>query len=139
MVGVGAVVVDRGRVLLVRRGSEPMKGHWSIPGGLVELGETMQAAVVREIKEETGLEVEPVEVIEVLDRILRNGERVRYHYVIVDYLCRLVGGELQAGSDAEAARWFERAECQVPGQIDLDEVALRVIDAALERAQILFD
>ncbi len=110
LVGVGAVVVEEGRVLLVRRGSEPLKGQWSLPGGLLELGESLAGGVVREVREETGLDVEPVELIELLDRIQREGERVRYHYVIADYLCRVTGGHLQAASDADAVRWVERAE-----------------------------
>jgi len=137
LVGVGAVVVDQGRVLLVRRGTEPLKGHWSIPGGLVELGERLLDAIVREIAEETGLVVEPVELIELLDRIHREAERVRYHYVIADYLCRVVGGALHAASDADAVRWIERAEWLEPGALGLDPVAVRVIEAGWQRAQIL--
>ena len=110
LVGVGAVVVHEDRVLLVRRGSEPLKGHWTLPGGMLEVGETLAAGVAREVKEETGLEVETIELVEILDRIHREGERVRYHYVIADYLCRVTGGELRAASDADAVRWVERAE-----------------------------
>jgi ADP-ribose pyrophosphatase YjhB (NUDIX family) len=80
LVGVGAVIVDEGRVLLVRRGTEPMLGEWTLPGGLVEVGEPLLAGVVREVSEETGLTVEPIELIELLDRVQRDGERVRYHY-----------------------------------------------------------
>jgi ADP-ribose pyrophosphatase YjhB (NUDIX family) len=105
LVGVGAVVVDEGRVLLVRRGSEPLKGHWTLPGGMLEVGETLAAGVAREVREETGLDVEPVELVEVLDRIHREGDRVRFHYVIADYLCRVTGGKLRAASDVGAARW----------------------------------
>jgi ADP-ribose pyrophosphatase YjhB (NUDIX family) len=137
LVGVGAVVVDQGRVLLVRRGTEPLKGHWSIPGGLVELGERLLDAIVREIAEETGLVVEPVELIELLDRIHYDADRVRYHYVIADYLCRVVGGALHAASDADAVRWIERAEWLEPGALGLDPVAVRVIEAGWQRAQIL--
>jgi ADP-ribose pyrophosphatase YjhB (NUDIX family) len=103
---VGAVVLDGERVLLVRRGQEPLKGEWSLPGGAVELGETLEAAVCREVLEETGLAVEPVRVVEVLDRISRDAEgRVEYHYVLVDYACRVRGGVLGSGSDASDARW----------------------------------
>ncbi len=101
LVGVGAVVVHENRVLLVQRGSEPLKGHWTLPGGMLEVGETLAAGVAREVREETGLEVETVELVEILDRIHREGERIRYHYVIADYLCRVTGGELRAASDAE--------------------------------------
>jgi len=141
MVGVGAVVVDEGRVLLVRRGHEPLKGQWSLPGGLLELGESLEAGVVREISEETGLTVKPVELIELLDRIHREttgeGERVRYHYVIADYLCRVVGGTLNAASDAEAVRWIERAEWNSHSALVLDPVTVRVIEVGWQRARAL--
>lgn len=108
IVGVGGVVIHRNRVLLIRRGGEPLKGEWSIPGGMLELGEELAEGVRREIKEETGLEVEPVEVLDVFDRIMRVGSRVQYHYVIVDYACRLKRGRLKPGSDVVDARWVRR-------------------------------
>jgi ADP-ribose pyrophosphatase YjhB (NUDIX family) len=136
LLGVSAVVVDEaGRVLLVRRGTEPLRGQWSLPGGLVELGERLLDAVVREVAEETGLAVEPLELIELVDRIHQEGERVRYHYVIADYLCRVVGGSLLAASDADAVRWVERAEWTGQGELGLDPVAARVIEAGWQRAQ----
>jgi ADP-ribose pyrophosphatase YjhB (NUDIX family) len=137
LVGVGAVIVDEGRVLLVQRGREPLKGHWSLPGGMVELGESLQAGVIREVEEETGLLVEPVELIELLDRIHRDGERVRYHYVIADYLCRVTGGDLKAASDADAVRWVERAEWNSHSALKLDPVTVRVIETAWQRAKTL--
>ena len=137
LMGVGAVVVDAGRVLLVRRGSEPMKGQWSIPGGLLELGEPLTGGVVREVREETGLTVEPVELVELLDRIHREGERVRYHYVIADYLCRVTGGTLEAASDADAVRWVERAEWNSHSALKLDPLTVRVIEKGWQRAQAL--
>lgn len=137
LVGVGAVVVDEGRVLLVRRGREPLKGHWLLPGGLLELGESLVDGVVREVREETGLAVEPIELVELLDRIHREGERVRYHYVIADYLCRVAGGALQAASDADAVRWVERAEWNSHSALRLDPVTVRVIEAGWQRAQAL--
>lgn len=137
LVGVGAVVVDRGRVLLVRRGREPLKGQWSLPGGMLELGEALTAGVVREIHEETGLRVEPVELIELLDRIHRDGDRIRYHYVIADYLCRVAGGELKAASDADAVRWVVRAEWNSHSALKLDPVAVRVIEAGWQRARAI--
>jgi ADP-ribose pyrophosphatase YjhB (NUDIX family) len=137
LVGVGAVVVDGGRVLLVRRGSEPLRGQWSLPGGLLELGEAITDGVVREVREETGLIVKPLELIELLDRIHREGERVRYHYVIADYLCRVVGGHLQAASDADAAKWVERAEWNSHSALQLDPITVRVIEAGWQMAQAL--
>ena len=101
-VGVGAVLIHQGKVLLIRRGKEPLRGRWVVPGGTVEVGETLEEALVREVKEETGLVVRPLEVVTVLDRIERDGDAVRYHYVIVDYLCEYVSGTPQAASDAEA-------------------------------------
>lgn len=105
VVGVGGLVVKDGCVLLIRRGKAPLKGRWSVPGGTVELGETLQEALVREMREETGLEVEPLEVMTVFDRIERDAQGVLYHYVIVDFRCRHLAGEAVAGSDAEAAAW----------------------------------
>jgi 8-oxo-dGTP diphosphatase len=124
LVGVGGVVVHRNRVLIIRRGGEPLKGQWSIPGGLVELGEDLISGVKRELKEETGLSVEPLEVIEVFDRIVRKGKRVRYHYVIVDFACRLKGGRLKPASDVVDARWVRRQDLP---QYDLSEKATSVI------------
>ena len=135
LVGVGAVVVDEGRVLLVRRGREPLKGEWSLPGGMLELGEGLTAGVVREVREETGLDVKPVELVELLDRIYREGERVRYHYVIADYLCRVTGGTLKAASDAEAVRWVERAEWSSHTALELDPITVRVIEMGWQKAQ----
>ena len=110
LVGVGGVVIHRGRALLIRRGSEPLKGEWSIPGGMLELGEELAAGVQRELKEETGLDVEPQECILVFDRIMREGKRVKYHYVIVDYLCRRKRGRLHPASDVVDARWVRRED-----------------------------
>ena len=138
---VGAVIVEAGRVLLVRRGNEPMKGHWTLPGGLLELGEPLIEGVKREAREETGLTVEPVQLIELVDRIHRQkegqAERVRYHYVIADYLCRVAGGQLQAASDADAVRWVERAEWNSHSALQLDPVTVRVIEVGWQRAQAL--
>ena len=90
-----------GRVVLIRRGKEPLRGRWVIPGGTVELGETLQDALVREMQEETGILVRPREVVLVFDRIQRDGPSVEYHYVIIDYACDYLSGELRAGSDAD--------------------------------------
>ena len=137
LVGVGGVVVRESRVLLVQRGTEPLKGRWAIPGGLIDVGETLREAVIREVKEETGMDVEPVELIELLDRIHREDERVRYHYVIADYLCRVTGGTLGAASDAAAARWVERAEWNSHGALKIDPITTRVIEAAWQRARTI--
>jgi len=111
MVGVGAIIIEGGRVLLVERGQEPQKGCWSLPGGLVEIGEHLKDAVRREVFEETGLEIEPLPVFEVFERILRDeAGRPEYHYVLIDYLCRVRGGELKAASDVVRAAWVSRAD-----------------------------
>jgi len=110
LAGVGGVVIHRNRVLLIRRGGEPLKGEWSIPGGLIEVGEELADAVRRELKEETGLDVEPLAVLETFDRIFRDGAKVRYHFVIVDFVCRLKGGRLRPTSDVLEARWVRRED-----------------------------
>jgi ADP-ribose pyrophosphatase YjhB (NUDIX family) len=119
--------------VLVKRRFEPLAGQWSIPGGAVEAGETLEACVVREMNEETGFVVEVGPVVEVLDRITRDDEgRVLYHFVLIDYLCRPVGGELRAGSDVAEAVLAEPAEL---AQYELTEKALAVIERALEMAR----
>src|ERR1700739_2335578 len=111
LVGVGAIVIDGDRVLLVKRAHPPIQGQWSIPGGVLEVGELVRDAAIREAREETGLTVEPGELLGVYDRILRDPEqRVQYHYVLVDFLCRRVAGDLAAASDASDVRWFRRDE-----------------------------
>jgi len=137
LVGVGAVIVEAERVLLVRRGTEPLKGHWSLPGGLLEVGESLTEGVKREVREETVLVVAPVELIELIDRIHREDNRVRYHYVIADYLCRVAGGVLQAASDADAVRWVERAEWNSHSALSLDPITMRVIEAGWQRSKEL--
>ena len=129
LVGVGGVVIDRHRALLIRRGSEPLKGEWSIPGGMLELGEELTTGVRRELLEETGLEVEPLEMILAFDRILHEGERVKYHYVIVDYLCRKKRGRLRPASDVVDARWVRQEDLP---KYHLTDMATTVILAAFE-------
>lgn len=134
--GVGAIIVDdEDRVLLVQRGHEPMQGRWSIPGGLVELGETLDEALRRETHEETGLAIENLGLVELLDRIYREEDRVRYHYVIADYLCRPSGGLARAGDDAAAIHWATAEEWQPGGRLQIDPVAARVIAKALDQKQ----
>ena len=128
-VGVGAVIVQDARAVIVQRGAEPLKGQWSIPGGMLELGETLRQCAVREALEETGLRVEPSEVLEVLDSIHPDPQgRTRYHYVLIDFLCRPLGGELRPGGDAAQARWVTRDEL---ANFIITETALRVLRKAL--------
>jgi len=132
IVGVGAVMVDRGRVVLVKRGSPPLQGEWSLPGGMVELGETLRAAAEREAREETGLLVTAGEVLEVLDRIIPGKERApQYHYVLIDFLCTVRGGELCAGGDAAEAQWANESELAA---YKLEQPALAVIRKALRKS-----
>jgi 8-oxo-dGTP diphosphatase len=106
IVGVGAVILDGRRVVLVRRGTEPLKGDWSLPGGVLELGETLHQGVAREVAEETGLQVEVLDVAGIFDRILPDANgRPQFHYVLIDYVCRVKGGELRAAGDVTDARW----------------------------------
>ena len=127
VVGVGGVVVREGRVLLIRRGKPPLLGRWMIPGGTVELGETLVQALVREMEEETGLRVEPQQVLTVADRIERDRGTVVFHFVIVDFLCGLVSGEARAGSDAQAVAWVREEELPA---YDLTPKALEVVREA---------
>ena len=129
VVGVGGVIVDDGRVVLIKRKYEPLAGQWSLPGGTLELGESLESGVARELREETGLEVEVGPVIEVFDRILLDtGGRVRYHFVLVDYLCRPLGGQLAAGSDVADAVLVEPTELST---YRLTAKAVAVIERAL--------
>lgn len=129
IVGVGAVVIDGTKVLLVRRANEPLKGEWSLPGGALEVGETLQQGVVREVLEETGVTVAPAGIVEILDRIVRDEEsgRVRYHYVLIDFVCRVTGGSPRMGSDADEVRWVDRA---VLNEFAVAPVTVRVIEKA---------
>ena len=131
-VGVGAVIVDQGRVVLIKRRFEPLAGHWSLPGGAVDVGETLVECVAREMLEETGLVVEVGPVVEVFDRIVRDSDgRVQFHYVLVDYLCRPTGGSLQAGSDVADAVYASPEDL---ARFALADPASAVIRRALEMA-----
>jgi 8-oxo-dGTP diphosphatase len=132
LVGVGAILIDGGRVLLVKRGHPPLAGEWSIPGGVLELGETLREAAIREAREETCLTVETAELLGVYDRVIRDDDGCTlYHYVLIDFLCRLVAGEPQAADDADEVRWFTPAETQ---QLALAEDTAEVIRQAFEKA-----
>jgi len=134
LVGVGAIIIERDRVVLVKRAHPPLAGTWSIPGGVLEMGETIRQAAAREALEETGIAVEVGELLGVYDRILRDAdERTRYHYVLIDFLCRRIAGQLQAAGDAAEARWFTRGEL---GQLSLAEDTAEVIKLGFERSGV---
>jgi 8-oxo-dGTP diphosphatase len=125
LVGVGAIIIEDARLVLVKRAHPPLQAEWSIPGGVLEVGELMRQAAVREAREETGLIVEPGELLGVYDRIVRDAdERVQYHYVLIDFLCRRVAGGLAAASDAAEVRWFGQEELAA---LNLAEDTLDVI------------
>jgi mutator protein MutT len=129
VIGVGAVIVRDGRALIVKRAHEPRKGQWSLPGGTVELGELLDEALRREMREETGLKVEVGPVLEVFDRIHRDESGgVRYHFVIVDYVCTAPDGDAVAGSDAEAVAWVTAEELD---RYDINAHAARLIRRGL--------
>ena len=133
VVSVGAVILHADRVVLVKRGHAPLKGEWSLPGGVVELGETLDAAVAREVLEETGLDVEVGPVVEVLDRVQRStDDHVEYHYVIIDYLCRPRSDRLRSGSDADDVCWVDVADLP---QYRLTEKTTAVIHRAIQLRQ----
>jgi 8-oxo-dGTP diphosphatase len=142
LVGVGGVVIDNERALLIRRGGPPMQGQWSIPGGMLELGETLTHGVARELAEETGLEVNVLDIIEVLERIFPGSSaaeaapgdvaRPQYHFVIIDYLCEARGGTLCAGSDAKEFAWTREGELV---KFDLTVAATRVLRKAFAMAR----
>jgi 8-oxo-dGTP diphosphatase len=128
MVGVGGVVILQGRALLIRRGGPPLQGQWSIPGGMLEVGETLIEGVRRELIEETGVEVKVGKLIEVFERInLDTAGKTRYHFVILDYLCEAIRGEARAGSDVTDVAWVAAGEL---GKYSLTETATRVILSA---------
>jgi 8-oxo-dGTP diphosphatase len=142
VVGVGGIIIDGGRTLLIRRGSEPLRGEWSIPGGTLELGETLEEGVARELLEETGVHVRVLDLIEVFDRIYLettatgpgNKKRPRFHYVIADYLCERLSGEPRAGSDVTDVAFATEEEL---AKFSLTETATRMLKKAfaMDRAR----
>jgi len=132
IIGVGAVIVDGGRALLVRRATEPLKGEWSVPGGMLELGEKLRDGVRREALEETGIEVESGELLDVFDSIFIDDQgRTQYHYVLIDYLCRPISGEAQAGTDVSEVRWVWERDLASMG---LRESIKQIVRKGLARA-----
>ncbi len=142
IVGVGSVVIDGDRVLLVRRGREPLLGQWSIPGGAVELGETLEQAIVREVAEETGLSIAPVAMLKTFDKIDRDAAgRVRYHYVLTDFLCRVAEKPetLHAASDISEARWVTMAILRQSAEFAVAEWTMAMIEDGYRLARKNFD
>jgi 8-oxo-dGTP diphosphatase len=132
LVGVGAIVVESGRVLLIKRGKAPLLGEWSIPGGMLELGETLRQGAEREAMEETGLVVRAAELLGIFDRIVPDEtKRTLYHYVLIDFLCERISGDVIAGGDASDARWFR--ENEVEG-LSLPEETRKVIQLGFNRS-----
>ena len=134
--GVAATVFSGENVLLVRRGNEPSYGLWGLPGGVVELGETVEEALTREVKEETGLSVRPIRLVTVLDSIVRDDEEnIRFHYVLLEFLCEDLGGELEASTDVSDARWFPLGSLD---SIDMNRGARKLIERIAKEENIAF-
>lgn len=130
IVGVGAIILRRDRILMAQRGKEPLKGWWSLPGGALETGETLKDGIRREVREETGLEIRPLGVFEIFERIMHDAEgTAEYHYVLIDYMCRVVGGTLCAGDDVCRAEWVRRGDLS---ELQITEGTLAVIERAFE-------
>ncbi len=110
-IGVGALIVKDGRYLLIKRGKEPGKGKWSIPGGKVELGETLAEAIKREVLEECGIQIEIEKIFNIMDRILKDKDgKIKYHFVLIDYKAQYISGKARAYSDADDMKWVTAAE-----------------------------
>ena len=138
VVGVGAIITQGDAVLLVRRGRAPQKGNWSIPGGVLQLGETLEEGVRREVREEVGLEVRVVERVDVVERVLPDtAGKIEYHYVLIDYLCEPAGGTLHAGDDAAEAAWVDRRDLDhyqiTPGTAEVIHAAFEERDRSAGR------
>jgi 8-oxo-dGTP diphosphatase len=131
LVGVGAIMLDGDRILMAQRGKQPLKGWWSLPGGALETGELLADAIRREVREETGLQIEPLGVLEIFERIMRDAEGVpEYHYVLIDYVCRITGGELAAGDDVCKVEWVRRRDLPA---MQITEGTLGVIEKAFRQ------
>lgn len=131
IIGVGALILNRNRILLVERGKNPLKGYWSLPGGVVESGETLDHAIRREVLEETGLQIEPLGVLEIFERIMRDAKgAAEYHYVLIDYVCRLIAGTPCAGDDVSRVAWVKQSSLR---DYTITEGTLPVIEKAFRR------
>lgn len=131
--GVGALIFDADKVLLVERAKEPLQGFWSIPGGIVETGEKLEEAIRREVREETGLEVDALSIFEVFERVIPDAEgKPEYHYVLIDYLCRVTGGLLKAASDVSGTAWVAKGDLR---EYRITEGTLAVVERAFAKLQ----
>ena len=131
--GIGALIFEDRKILLVERGKNPLKGYWSLPGGVLETGEKLEEGIRREVREETGLKVETLSIFEIFERIMRDAKgRPEYHYVLIDYLCRPTGGRLRAASDVSGAAWVSERDL---GQYRLTEGTLEVVQRAFAKLQ----
>jgi ADP-ribose pyrophosphatase YjhB (NUDIX family) len=131
IIGVGALILKRDRILMAQRGKEPLKGSWSLPGGALETGESLADGVRREVREETGLDIRTLGVLEIFERIMRDASGApEYHYVLIDYMCRMVGGTLAPGDDVCAVEWVRRRDLP---QLEITEGTLAVIEKAFRK------
>jgi ADP-ribose pyrophosphatase YjhB (NUDIX family) len=131
IIGVGAILLQRDRILMAQRGKEPLKGSWSLPGGALETGESLADGVRREVREETGLDIRPLGVLEIFERIMRDASGApEYHYVLIDYVCRIVGGTLAPGDDVCAVEWVRRRDLP---KLQITEGTLAVIEKAFRK------
>jgi ADP-ribose pyrophosphatase YjhB (NUDIX family) len=131
IIGVGALILKRDRILMAQRGKEPLKGSWSLPGGALETGESLADGVRREVREETGLDIRTLGVLEIFERIMRDASGApEYHYVLIDYMCRMVGGTLAPGDDVCAVEWVRRRDLP---QLQITEGTLAVIEKAFRK------